>query len=244
MHGDVTPTNAVCRPDDELRSRPIGVLDFGDVMRSWRIGDAAAAAVGALEHPGSGDSLSAALSVLAGYHSVLALTEAEIEAFWPLVVARTAVTAAISYRQWVGNARNGYAEDAVSGGVRAMHRVAAIDPALAKAHARALLGLTPVPHAEAALAALFARPRAALVADLAAAAPVDLSAAADAFAYGEWADRDALAELVGDRTAGRPLGRGTHRRPRPPDAGRSGHPAPRRRRLPATGHTRPRTGRR
>ena len=198
VHGDVTPVNAVCHPGDELSSRPIGVLDFGDIMRSWRIADVAAAAVGALEHPGTGDSLSAVLTVLAGYHSASPLTAAEIDAFWPLVVARTAVTAAISYRQWVGNARNGYAEGAVATGVRAMHRVSEIEPAVAAAAARATVGLTPVPHSIGALVGLAAQSPPELVPGIGRATPVDLTASADAFAFGEWADRGALRGLIGD----------------------------------------------
>lgn len=199
VHGDLTPVNAVCHPDDEVRSTPIGVLDFGDVMRSWRIGDVAAAAVGALEHPGTGDSLSAVLAVLTGYHSITPLTAAEIDAFWPLVVARTAVTAAISYRQWVGNARNEYAQGAVATGTRAMRRVSDIEPSVAAAAARAVVGLDPVPHAGATVEKLFGQPRAELLPGIAAASPIDLSPASEDFAHGEWSDRAALAALVGEQ---------------------------------------------
>lgn len=198
IHGDVTPVNAVCLPEDGLRSYPIGVLDFGDVMRSWRIGDVAATAVGALEHPGTGDSLSAALSVLAGYHSVLPLTEPEIDAFWPLVIARTAVTTAISYRQWVGNALNNYAQGAVATGLRAMAKVREIRCSVARAAARQAVGLAATSQGSAVLDRLFAMPRAALIDGLDTATPVDLSAEAEQFAYGEWSDDTALSAMIGE----------------------------------------------
>ena len=196
VHGDLTPVNAVCLPGDDLRSTPVGVLDFGDIMRSWRVGDAAATAVGAVEHPGTGDSLAAVLAVLTGYHATTPLTEVEIDAFWPLVVARAAVTAAISYRQLVGNTGNDYAQDSVESGERAMRRIAAIHPAVAAAATRLAVGLPAVPGAEAARRWLAGQPWVPIVPDLDTAVPVDLSADADAFAHGEWSDAAALRQLL------------------------------------------------
>ncbi|MBN9619649.1 MAG: phosphotransferase, partial [Actinobacteria bacterium] len=179
IHGDLSPVNAVCLPSDELRSTPSGILDFGDVMRTWRIGDLAAAAVGAAEHPGTGDTLDALLAVLTGYHQVLPLTEAEVDAFWPLVIARAAVTAAVSMRQYVRNPGNEYAEQAVTSGLRSVRRVADVPPALARVAARLRVGL-PVPDR---LAALRAQPPVEVVAGLADAAVLDRSVDSDDIAY-------------------------------------------------------------
>lgn len=199
VHGDLTPVNAVCLPGDELRSRPIGVLDFGDVMRTWRIGDVAASAVGALEHPGTGEALDAALAVLQGYHQTVPLTEAELEAFWPLVIARAAVSATMSWRQFARNPHNGYAECSVDSGVRAMRRAADVPPALAHAAARSRVGLEPVADAAATLARLREQPIADIIPGLSDAEVVvaDLSVDAAEFAYGEWIDPSRLHQIIG-----------------------------------------------
>ncbi len=198
VHGDVTPVNTVCVGSPELQSCPVGVIDFGDIMRSWRIGDTVAAVVGALEHPGVDDPLGAALAVLAGYHGVVSLTESEIDAFWPLVLARTAVTVAISYRQWAGNAKNEYARQSVESGTRAMRRVAQVDPAVAAAAARACAGLTMVPQAMKAAAQLRAKPGVELVPGLADATRLDMSVTSDELAFGEWSDPKHLSDLIGE----------------------------------------------
>lgn len=198
VHGDLTPVNAVCLPNDELRSPPVGVLDFGDIMHTWRIGDVAACAVGAVEHPGTGDALDAVLAVLQGYHETIPLSEAEIVAFWPLVGVRAAVSAAMSRRQLARNAENEYAEQSVESGVRAMRRLAAIPPALALAAARERVGLTPVPAAPAILGWLRAQSASDVVPGLSTANVVvtDLSVDNPAFAYGEWTDPAEVRRLL------------------------------------------------
>lgn len=185
IHGDLSPVNAVCLPTDELRSTPTGILDFGDVMRTWRIGDLVAAVVGAAEHPGTGDTLDAALAILAGYQHVLPLTEAELDAFWPLVIARAAVTAAVSMHQYLRNPGNEYAEQAVTSGLRSVRRVAEVPPALATAAARLRVGSAAVPGPDR-LAALRALPPVEVVTGLADAPIADRSVDSDDFAYGEW----------------------------------------------------------
>jgi 4-aminobutyrate aminotransferase-like enzyme/Ser/Thr protein kinase RdoA (MazF antagonist) len=198
VHGDLTPVNAVCLPGDELVSRPVGVLDFGDVMRTWRIGDVAASAVGAVEHPATSDPLDAALAVLQGYHATCPLTEAELAAFWPLVVARSAVSAAISQRQFDRNLNNGYAERGARFGLRAIRRLAAVPPALAHAAVRESVGLEPVPGSGAVRQWLTDSDPAELVPGLQTApvAIVDLSAESPDHACGEWANSDVLRDQI------------------------------------------------
>ena len=43
IHGDITGDNVVCGAPDshDLRGHPDGVIDFGDLMRSWTVGELA-----------------------------------------------------------------------------------------------------------------------------------------------------------------------------------------------------------
>ena len=43
IHGDLTEDNVVGRRDEAGRLMPGGVIDFGDLTRSWRVGDLAVA---------------------------------------------------------------------------------------------------------------------------------------------------------------------------------------------------------
>ncbi|MBZ4276200.1 hypothetical protein LAN30_26700, partial [Mycobacterium tuberculosis] len=69
--------------------QPDGIIDFGDLADSWAVSELAITMSSVLQHPGAGPS-----SVLPGiraFHAVRALSVAEAEALWPLLVLRTAV---------------------------------------------------------------------------------------------------------------------------------------------------------
>ena len=141
VHGDLTPTNVVGEPSGEGgRSSLTGVLDFGDVMRTWRLADVSAAVVGVVEHPGVDDPLEAALAVLGGYHDVRALTGDEAEAFWPLVLARAGVNAAVSLVQSALSPSNWYATRGAESARRALEALTAVPMAVASAGAHAVIG--------------------------------------------------------------------------------------------------------
>ena len=91
IHCDVTDYNTVGPAGPA--PVPDGLIDFGDVVRTWRIGDPASAAAAADRPRSATQALRIALDVLAGFHAELPLTEAEAEAFWPLVLSRAAVCA-------------------------------------------------------------------------------------------------------------------------------------------------------
>ncbi len=87
IHGDANDHNLlVGDPDTSI----IGVIDFGDVVESWRVVEVANAATYLLLE--TDDPVTAAVGVLAGYHSEWPLNEAEIEAFLPLVEMRLCMT--------------------------------------------------------------------------------------------------------------------------------------------------------
>ncbi|HEY5788331.1 MAG TPA: aminotransferase [Microlunatus sp.] len=92
VHADLADYNVVAARDDAGRLSPTGVIDFGDVVRSWLVADLATAITSLLVRDRRSPVLDAA-AVVAGFHAVTPLAEAEIAALWPLVVARATVLA-------------------------------------------------------------------------------------------------------------------------------------------------------
>jgi 4-aminobutyrate aminotransferase-like enzyme/Ser/Thr protein kinase RdoA (MazF antagonist) len=89
VHGDLTDDNVVGERDEAGRLRPRGIIDFGDLMRSWVVADLAVTCASLLRHSPS-DPL-VVLDAVRAFDEVVTLTDDEIAAFWPLVVLRGAV---------------------------------------------------------------------------------------------------------------------------------------------------------
>lgn len=98
VHLDVTDYNVVGHVGADGRFVPTGLIDVGDVVRTWRIAELAHAAMSAL-FPLRSDPLGGVLAVVEGYAARLALTSEEADALWPLVLTRAAVNALSSTRQ-------------------------------------------------------------------------------------------------------------------------------------------------
>ncbi|MGE8409753.1 MAG: aminotransferase [Pseudomonas sp.] len=89
VHLDITDDNAVWQRDGERQWQLQGVIDFGDLVHTWRIADLSVTCA-ALLHHAEGDPLRI-LPAVSAYHAVNPLTAAELKALWPLIVARAAV---------------------------------------------------------------------------------------------------------------------------------------------------------
>ncbi len=103
IHGDITDDNVVSGPG----GRPDGVIDFGDLMLSWTVGELAATVSGILHHDGAEPA--SAIPAIAAFHAVRPLSPAEVEALWPLVVLRAAVIVVSGVHQTSLDAENAYA---------------------------------------------------------------------------------------------------------------------------------------
>jgi len=97
VHLDITDDNAVWQRDDERQWQLQGVIDFGDLLHTWRIADLSVTCA-ALLHHAEGDPLRI-LPAVAAYHAINPLTDAELKALWPLIVARAAVLVLSSEQQ-------------------------------------------------------------------------------------------------------------------------------------------------
>ena len=97
VHLDITDDNAVWQRDGERQWQLQGVIDFGDLLHTWRIADLSVTCA-ALLHHAEGDPLRI-LPAVTAYHTINPLTEAELQALWPLIVARAAVLVLSSEQQ-------------------------------------------------------------------------------------------------------------------------------------------------
>ncbi len=145
IHHDVTDDNVVSQPDASGRPMPDGVIDFGDLVRGWVAADLAVTC-SALLHHADGDPFFI-LPAIRAYHAAHPLTEPELRALWPLIVARACILVASSEQQLGIDPDNAY----VLGNIeheRTIFEVAAAVPfALMEQAILTAAGITPEPAA-------------------------------------------------------------------------------------------------
>ena len=106
IHGDLTDDNVVIA---ERTGLPDGVIDLGDLARTWRVGELAITVSSLLHHDGV--ALPDALGAVTAYHGRLPLEPAELAALWPLVVLRAAVLVASAHEVLATDPDNAYAAE-------------------------------------------------------------------------------------------------------------------------------------
>jgi 4-aminobutyrate aminotransferase-like enzyme len=193
IHGDITDDNVVCSAPETGRI-PDGIIDLGDLTRSWTVGELAIAVSSLLRHEGGEPA--ATLAAIAAFHAVRPLGPAEIEALWPLVVLRAAVLVVSGVHQAAIDADNVYAASALEWEWRIFERATDVPSEVMTAQIRAALG---VAHAADPVSA-----RTALVGGLApeSVTRLDLSPESDAMDCGRWladgCEDDLAAEALAD----------------------------------------------
>ncbi len=110
VHNDANDFNVLVSPPDPddptVPRRIVGLVDFGDLVHSYTVGEVAiAAAYGML---GKRDPLAAAASIVGGYHAVYPLHEAEVAAIVPLIGLRLCTSAVLSAHQRAQEPGNDY----------------------------------------------------------------------------------------------------------------------------------------
>jgi 4-aminobutyrate aminotransferase-like enzyme/Ser/Thr protein kinase RdoA (MazF antagonist) len=182
IHGDVTDDNVVGSYDASGRLRPHGIIDFGDLTRSWLVGDIAVCAASILRH--CPDDPWAVLPAIRAFHEVVPLDDADVTALWPLMVLRGAVLVASGEHQALLDPDNEAATGPLESEWRIFHTARAVDLDVAEAVIRAELGMAPSPRFAAARAALAAAGP--LVTGLPDVAVIDLSVTSDALHSGRF----------------------------------------------------------
>lgn len=124
-HADVTDVNVVATLNMAGQPWPDALIDFGDLLRTWLAADVAVAGLSLIGHDPD-DALGVIANVLRGYHSVLPLTEDEVAALWPLVVARSASSLASSEHQARLEPDDEYVQGSVEDDWRIWHAVRAV----------------------------------------------------------------------------------------------------------------------
>jgi 4-aminobutyrate aminotransferase-like enzyme/Ser/Thr protein kinase RdoA (MazF antagonist) len=190
IHGDLTEDNIVGCRDEASRLMPCGVIDFGDLTRGWRIADLAVACASLLHR--APDDPMAVVPVVAGFDVRLPLTDAELDALWPLVVERAAVLVVSGAQQISISPDNDYAGSAQSRDWAGFECATCV----------------PSPVMTAALRHALGRPARSLSVDVssyhrllpsidpAAFVPLDLSATSEQLGGGRWLDDDAEARCA------------------------------------------------
>ncbi len=177
IHGDITGDNVVCA--DGL---PDGLIDFGDLMRSWAVAELAVAVATLLRHDGCEPA--ATLPAVQAFHAVRPLSAAETDALWPLVVLRAAVLVVSGVHQTAIDTENSYATSALDHEWRIFERACEIPMDVMTAQIRYALGLArPAP--DVAGAAPLIRGL-----DPGAVARLDFSVESDAMDGGVWLEPD------------------------------------------------------
>ncbi|MDD0976768.1 aminotransferase [Pseudomonas fontis] len=109
VHLDITDDNAVWQRDAQREWQLQGVIDFGDLVHTWRIAELSVTCA-ALLHHAEGDPLRI-LPAVAAYHALNPLAAAELKALWPMIVARAAVLVLSGEQQVSVDPGNTYSRD-------------------------------------------------------------------------------------------------------------------------------------
>lgn len=142
IHADVTDLNTVVRQDRAGRPMPVGLIDFGDLSRSWLAAELAVTIAAdvfhALDQP-----LQAAREIARGFLPHQPLTAPELAGVWPMVVARSAAVAVSGDQQAGLEPDNRYVAATRDEEWAALEVVAGVPFALATEVLREAAGLPP-----------------------------------------------------------------------------------------------------
>ena len=143
IYNDANDYNVIVGDEGAGHQRVIGVIDFGDMARTCTVCDLAiAAAYAMMDKP---DPLAAAVQIVAGYHAAFPLTEAEIEALFPLICIRLSISVTNSAYQRKVEPENEYLTISERPAWALLEKLAAINPRFAHYSFRQACGLPACP---------------------------------------------------------------------------------------------------
>ena len=149
IHNDANDYNLLVGGGDDLYSRNqqvTGLIDFGDLVHSYRVGGLAVAVAYAVLD--KADPLTTAAEIVAGYCAVTALTEDELAALWGLMRLRLCVSVCMAAYQRSQRPDDAYLAISQQPIRHTLPRLARIHPRFATAAFRHACGLTPLPAGE------------------------------------------------------------------------------------------------
>jgi 4-aminobutyrate aminotransferase-like enzyme/Ser/Thr protein kinase RdoA (MazF antagonist) len=143
VHGDVTDDNVVAQLDEAGRLRPDGIIDWGDLARSWLVAELAVTCACVLRH--RPDDALAVLPAITAFHAQVPLSEAEVAALWPLVVLRGVTLVASGEHQALLDPDNPSVTGPLASEWRIFHVASSLPCDVAEAAIRQALGMPPAP---------------------------------------------------------------------------------------------------
>lgn len=188
IHGDANDHNVLVDPGERRRPedrfvRVCGLLDFGDLVHSLVVAEAAVASAYVVMQ--SDDPVGAVADLVVGFHDEHPLVEDELDVLWTLVLARLSLSGVHAAAQSAHRPDDPYLVVSEGPAWRALEALLAIDPLLALCRLRDACGFDPHPHAAAVRAHLEATPASPLLGrpwDELPLFPLDLSVGSDLFA--------------------------------------------------------------
>jgi 4-aminobutyrate aminotransferase-like enzyme/Ser/Thr protein kinase RdoA (MazF antagonist) len=148
IHNDGNDYNVLVgdRAEDGLLGRNkviTGVIDFGDMVRTYTVSEPAiAAAYAMLDKP---DPIAAAVELVCGYHAVYPLTETEIAVLYPLICMRLCMSVCISAHQQALQPENRYLSISEAPAWALLEKLATLSPTFVHYTLRHACGLEPYP---------------------------------------------------------------------------------------------------
>jgi Ser/Thr protein kinase RdoA (MazF antagonist)/murein DD-endopeptidase MepM/ murein hydrolase activator NlpD len=143
IYNDANDHNVVVGGELPYGRRVTGLIDFGDLVHTQTIGELAIGLAYALM--GQRDVLAAARSMVAGYHAVSPLTEAEIGLVLPLTCLRLCVSVVNAAYQREAEPENRYLTVSEAPAWELLERLLALPPHLPEYAIREACGLEPNP---------------------------------------------------------------------------------------------------
>jgi 4-aminobutyrate aminotransferase-like enzyme/Ser/Thr protein kinase RdoA (MazF antagonist) len=144
VHHDANDYNLILNYNSSTSELEIGIVDFGDIVKTNTVFEVAIAATYAAL--GKSDPLSAAAQVIKGYHSVYPLSESEIQLLFRLICARLATSISIASYQMILEPDNKYLSISQKQIWGALQHFKKTHPNLATYTFRHACGLPPCPH--------------------------------------------------------------------------------------------------
>lgn len=143
IHNDANDYNILIDYAGPNSLSSVHLLDFGDMLRTQTICELAIAAAYVMMN--KADPLAAAVPLVAGYHEVLPLTEAELSVLFDLICARLCVSVTNSAYQQQIEPDNSYLTISEQPAWRLLEQLAIIHPRFACYTFRHACGITPSP---------------------------------------------------------------------------------------------------
>ena len=193
VHLDITEHNVMWARTAQRQWQMQGVIDFGDLVTTWRIADLSVTCA-ALLHHAEGDPLYI-LPAIRAYHAVNPLKTEELRALWPLIVARAAVLVLSAEQQASVEPENAYIQANLAGEWNIFDVATSVPIALMQAAILRAVNIEPEPVAQPDYFPLLPQ------LDSNALTLVDLGVLSDRFTAGNW-EQSGIDEYLLSQAAG------------------------------------------